>query len=596
MKKVMKQSTVVRILSYISVILLLITALSVGFTAWLNQKNNQSRINQYDLVQACQSFWDGSQYLTTQIRRYASTGDEKYYNNYEQEINQTKRRENALAFMQQIGLSQEEQSYMDTIHELSANELEPIESEAIEYIQMGRLFRASNLLYGSTYMDDAQQIENGYNAFKEAIVSRTDHEIARRQIVITCMTIFCFLCMIGVFCMVVRMIWFVNRKLIAPIVQIQQNMVSISEGNLSEPLAIAADTSEIGTLAGAMHSTKDFLKDIIGDIGHALQRMADGQFNFTIETEYIGEFNDIKTALQTILHSMNATLAQIDTAADQVNNGSEQVSNGAQALSQGATQQASAVEELAATINEVSNQVHQTAENSRQANEGNERVANELQTCHARMDDLIAAMGDISTASSEIERIIKTIDDIAFQTNILALNAAVEAARAGAAGKGFAVVADEVRNLATKSAEAAKNTTNLIATAIQAVQTGSSIADETADSLNTVIAISHEVEENVEKIAHASKEQATATEQVTQGIDQISAVVQTNSATAEQSAAASEELSGQAQMLRNLISHFVISTDNRAAFPQPVDSSASTPYAASGNDSELSLDTVSSKY
>ena len=236
--------------------------------------------------------------------------------------------------------------------------------------------------------------------------------------------------------------------------------------------------------------------------------------------------------------------------------GAEQVSSGAQTLSQGATEQASTIEELAATISEISQQINDTAQNAAQASDHMNTVGSEAEESKRRMQKMLGAIGDIKNSADEIGKIIKTIEDIAFQTNILALNAAVEAARAGSAGKGFAVVADEVRNLANKSQEASKSTSVLIENALQAVANGTSIADETAQSLVSVVEGVDGVRETIELISGASNEQAIAISQVTQGIDQVSSVVQTNSATAEESAAASEELSGQAQMLKELVSQF----------------------------------------
>ncbi len=253
---------------------------------------------------------------------------------------------------------------------------------------------------------------------------------------------------------------------------------------------------------------------------------------------------------------MNDTLMQIDVSADQVNSGGEQVSSGAQALAQGATEQAASVQELAATINSIAEQVKTTAGHAQQAETDNRHAGEEIQVCSAHMNDLMTAMQVINDKSKEISKVVKTIEDTAFQTNILALNAAVEAARAGSAGKGFAVVADEVRNLATKSQEAAGSTTTLIDETVKAVQNGSQLSAETDESLRKVVTDSEKVLEAVSLISGATADQSDAIAQVTTGIDQISSVVQTNSATAEQSAAASEELSGQAQILKNLVNRF----------------------------------------
>ena len=255
---------------------------------------------------------------------------------------------------------------------------------------------------------------------------------------------------------------------------------------------------------------------------------------------------------------MSDTLQQIDVSADQVNSGGEQVSSSAQALAQGATEQASSVEELAATIGEISSQVEATAGHARNARDENQQSADQIQVCSAHMADLMSAMRDIEEKSQEISKVIKTIEDIAFQTNILALNAAVEAARAGSAGKGFAVVADEVRNLATKSQEASASTATLIEDTVKAVKEGTRLSAETDEALREVVIRAEKVTGAVNLISEATASQHRDVQQVSTGIDQISSVVQTNSATAEESAAASEELSGQANLLKELIGRFTL--------------------------------------
>ncbi|MEG0272952.1 MAG: methyl-accepting chemotaxis protein [Hydrogenoanaerobacterium sp.] len=355
----------------------------------------------------------------------------------------------------------------------------------------------------------------------------------------------------------------VSNGISRPVKACAKRLVLLSEGDLHTEVPEATTKDEVGIMLGSLKSTTDFLKAAIDDIGMGLSKVAEGDLTVTSTMEYKGDFVALQKSILSILDSFNDTLGQINQASDQVSSGSDQVSSGAQALSQGATEQASSVEELAATINEISQQVRSNAENAKNASIRTNNAGNEVSNSNKKMQELIVAMGEISTSSQEIGKVIKTIEDIAFQTNILALNAAVEAARAGAAGKGFAVVADEVRNLASKSAEAAKGTTALIEGSVKAVENGTHLADETAKSLVSVVDGTSEVSVIVDKIAVASGEQANSVAQVTQGIDQISSVVQTNSATAEESAAASEELSGQAAMLKQLVGKFKLRSGSR---------------------------------
>ncbi|MGO5095907.1 methyl-accepting chemotaxis protein [Agathobaculum sp. LCP25S3_E8] len=302
---------------------------------------------------------------------------------------------------------------------------------------------------------------------------------------------------------------------------------------------------------------KTYIK-YIDELSSVLDQMGRGNLVFELQYDYHGEFAKLKEALLRIQKNLSETLSSIAMSAAQVHMGSDQIASGAQALAQGATEQASSVQELSSTVQSLNEKVTEGAAQAGQMIEQLNEVKSQVSTSNGRMQDMLTAMQDISRHSNAIGKIIKTIDDIAFQTNILALNAAVEAARAGAAGKGFAVVADEVRNLAGKSAAAAKETNELIAHSVEAVKQGEGIARATADALSTAASNSDEVVEAVERVTRDYQDQAARLKEVSIGVNQISEVVQTNSATAEQSAAASEQLSGQAQMLKGIISHFVL--------------------------------------
>ena len=341
-----------------------------------------------------------------------------------------------------------------------------------------------------------------------------------------------------------------------PVRDMSDRIQLLSEGDLTSDISVIDRKDEIGTLNQSLINTVNFLREYITEISAVLGKISNGELNVDIEKEYIGDFVSIKDSMEKIAASLTDTMIEIKNSSDQVAIGSDQVSSGAQALSQGATEQASSIEQLSASIIEISDQVRSNAVNANNATSLVESVGKEIDRSNIHMQEMIRAISEISDKSAQIGRIIKTIDDIAFQTNILALNVAVEAARAGAAGKGFAVVADEVRNLAGKSAQAASETTELIESSISAVLNGTRIADETAESLSSVVTGASKITSLMQDISKASNEQANSIGQVTQGIEQISGVVQTNSATAEESAAASEELSAQAQLLNSLVSKF----------------------------------------
>ncbi len=352
------------------------------------------------------------------------------------------------------------------------------------------------------------------------------------------------------------------KGLTRPIYELEETAKAISNGNIQNNISYES-RDELGVLADSFRKTCEVLSAVIQDLSYLMNEMAKGNFDIRTNAEnfYVGDFQPILSSIREMNRNLSSTLYRINEASDQVASGSDQVSSGAQGLSQGATEQASAVEQLAASINDISEQVNQTSQNAKLASEQVENAGSDLQISNQKMEEMIAAMSEISDRSGEIGKIIKTIEDIAFQTNILALNAAVEAARAGSAGKGFAVVADEVRNLASKSAEAAQNTTHLIEGSMQAVDNGTKIAGSTAEALLSTVESTKNAVELVSKITRAAEQQANSIQEITQGMDQISSVVQTNSATAQESAAASEELSSQSQMLKELTGRFTLRRD-----------------------------------
>ena len=342
-----------------------------------------------------------------------------------------------------------------------------------------------------------------------------------------------------------------------PLQKVAEAGEKLSAGDFSVDLSYKSQ-DEIGKLMHSIGDVVSRIRSIIGDLSEKLNQLAQGNFNVEMNNAeyYSGAYRPLFDSIHNISADLSGTMAEIQQSAIRVNSGAEQVSSGAQSLSQGATEQASSIEELSATVNDISEHIKKTAENTRLANAEAQNAGKEVSNSDKQMQQMKAAMENINEKSGEISKIIKTIDDIAFQTNILALNAAIEAARAGVAGKGFAVVAGEVGNLAQKSANAAKNTTLLIEETLQAVEQGTVLADSTAESLHRVVTGAGKVTELVNRIAEAAVEQSKAVEQVSVGINQISSVIQSNTATAEESAAASEELSGQSNILSDLVGRF----------------------------------------
>lgn len=362
---------------------------------------------------------------------------------------------------------------------------------------------------------------------------------------------------------------FMALSITKPLKRLDQAVEKLADGDLDVEVDVHTQ-DEVGDVGENVKRIVERLQEYIlyiNEISKVLLQIGDGNLVFTLEHEYVGEFAKVKQALLSIRNTLTDAMTNIAQSADQVNAGAEQISSGAQALAQGATEQASSVQELSSAVQELSSQATEEAQKAVEAGAFLQQIKDEVEKSNKQMEQMQNAMSDISVQSSAIRSIIKTIDDIAFQTNILALNAAVEAARAGSVGKGFSVVADEVRSLAGKSAEAARKTNELIENSVRAVKHGEELTKMTADSLAIVSDGTRQVVDTIENVATAYHDQAGKLSEIARGVDQISNVVQTNSATAEESAAASEELSGQASMMRQQVAQFKLKPQDNTPLP-----------------------------
>ena len=355
------------------------------------------------------------------------------------------------------------------------------------------------------------------------------------------------------------LVWYTIKRLSKPISKACDVLNQMSDGYIGfDTSDVVITDDEIGILMREMIRMKDVLGAYITDIGNVTSAMADGDFTVDQQVEYHGDFVGLKDSVNEIRSKLSNVISGLNMSASEVSAGAAQISDGSQLLAEGTTRQAAAIEELSATISEVADKINDNTFNAREADKCATQSSDLINEQAAEMERMRVAMEDIKEKSDQINNIIKTIEDIAFQTNILALNAAVEAARAGEAGKGFAVVADEVRNLATKSDEATKRTAAIINETMESVAKGGEVVANTVALMGRVSEMSAESKELVEKIHVASEEQKVAIEQINSGITQISEVVQQNSATAEESAASCEELNGQSRLLSDQVAMFKI--------------------------------------
>ncbi|MCI8607814.1 MAG: HAMP domain-containing protein [Hungatella sp.] len=555
MKKAMNQSKLMLLLNGGSILALLLVVVLLFIYNGASSRLEKANADKNSLTYNANRFMNGSSSLVQDVRAYAATGDKQYYDSYMNEVNTLKNREQGVAALQEIGITSDEQAMIDQMSSLS-NDLVPLEQEAMNQVESGQIDAALGYVYGTEYSTVISQINALKEQFLNALETRTQTQVNSLTTAQNMISMIITIAVLLVGLMQVCVLLVTQKKIIRPVIAVRDQMGEIADGNLSAPFPLESDTSEIGMLVHSIHETRDQLKKYISDINSSLAHMAEGKMDIAISSDYKGEFIPIQKAMNQILDSLNNALFQINRTSDQVSNQSQRMAADAQVLSSGVVQQASAVEELSASIQALSDQVGATSKDADTARSFSTDAAIQLQACNQKMAQLTAAMGDIAQSSQQISGIIKTIDDISFQTNILALNAAVEAARAGEAGKGFAVVADEVQSLANKSSMAAKDIATLIQNSMKMVEHGNSLSEDTTAALSTGVAGAQKSTELVDRIAQSAKQQAESLAQLTLGMNQISSVVQSNASTSEKSAMSAQELQSEAEELSVSVRRF----------------------------------------
>lgn len=415
---------------------------------------------------------------------------------------------------------------------------------------------AASILGAESFLEDQESLFETFDSLQEALLSRVLDNAENTQRIMRQSIIF----QIAILCLLLIMVLFVHlvvrKRMIRPMQMLEEHFGKITNGDLHTKMTLAEDASEIGQLVAAANRMQAMFSRYIKEVETVLYELSRGNLSQTVSEDFIGDFVKIRESLKQILSSYKANFAEINNAAFEVSNGSEQIAMSSQTLSEGATEQAGTIQELAANVNEVSARISETAENAEGVKKAAVEMTEVINTGNQSLSKLARTMDKLNKYSSDIYKIVKTIDNIAFQTNILALNASVEAARAEQNGASFSVVADEVRALAAQSAKSAQATAQLIEETIAAIKEGVETASSTEAQLGTIVDRAENVKHRVIKITAAMESDSVAVRQALVSLEQLSAIVQANSASAEETAAASEEISAQAAAMMDLVKKF----------------------------------------
>ncbi len=531
--------------------IMLVISIAINFYTTLVEADRLETtqfLNQYRL---------GSKTLTYAVQAYSVTGNEQYYNDYMRELNEDRNRDIAWKGLKGNDITDAEWSEMEHIAELS-DALVPLEEEAMKAAAAGDHELAISYVFGERYEADIAVI----NSQTDEAIDRILHRLAGKKNVLVVVQVIVELLFLLSFVYVMRQILasnkFAREELLVPIQKVSDQMVALSGGDFHEPFDMAEDDSEVGRMVAAIHFMKENLVKIIGEITSVLEQMGNGNYDIALEQNYVGEFSVIKDSFYKISGEIRDTLRNLRDLSEQIKSGSLQLADAATNLADSCTVQATTVYDLSTLTENLYGDMEKNANDARECVDIASQAGQTLSVGNEKMHELKDAIDEIKKCSEEINTIIGAIDDIATQTNLLSLNAAIEAARAGEAGRGFAVVAEQVKNLAEESARSAKETTQLIETTVAAVEKGNRIADETAENMSEVMGGARLATEKMSQISDLLSQNVQYMQKIDADLGNISSAVDDNAATSEETAAISQEQSGQVERMADLMDKFVI--------------------------------------
>ena len=498
-----------------------------------------------------------SKTLTYAVQAYAATGEQNYYDDYMKELNEDKNRDIAWAGLEKNHITKDEWQKMNQIAELS-NGLVPLEEEAFALAGKGDTETAREHVFGKEYSDTVRQINSLTDEAIHQIQSRLNASKMTMRIFQICIEILYALSFMYLVYEITRLVKFSRNELLEPIVKVSEQMTELSAGDFHTELSLQVDDSEVGNMAGSIALMKQNMTLMIEEISNVLESMGDGNYNISIEQEYVGEFGQIKESFLKICEKMRDTLSTIREVAQQIDSGSEQLAYAASDLAEGSTEQAGKISDLVSLVDNMYHSMEHSANEASETVKLSSRASHVLITGNEKMQELKETIGQISKCSEEIGEIIRTIEDIASQTNLLSLNASIEAARAGEAGRGFAIVADQVKDLADQSAKAAGESDKLIERTVMAVEKGIEIADEAAASMDEVMQGAKEATDKMGQMSELLTNDVNNMNHINENIIRVADIVDNNSAASEETAAVSEEQKAQVESMVNLMNQFKI--------------------------------------